>query len=128
MSATGAVLASPPVDAEQALADLMEISTQVESAVVLDEDGSVAASSLRRAEQAEALAAAAREALAAADVVAADRGTALTQLEATTRDGTFFVVREARRTVAATTACGPPAGLVLYDLRTCLRAVDEVHA
>ena len=126
MAAAGAVLASRGVDAEQALADLMEISSQVEAAVVLDEDGSVAAASLAGAADAESLAAAAREAVSAAGAVRADA--ALTQLEAATRAGTLFVVREAGRTIAATTGCSPTVALVLYDLRTCLRAVDEVAA
>ena len=120
------MLASPTVDAEQALADLMEISSQVETAVVLDEDGDVAAASVANREGAERLARAAREALAAAESVRPDA--ALTQLEASTRDGTLFVVREAGKTIAATTGCSPTTGLVLYDLRTCLRTVDREEA
>jgi hypothetical protein len=41
------VLASAPVDPGGALADLMEVSAQVEAAVVLDENGEVACSSPR---------------------------------------------------------------------------------
>jgi predicted regulator of Ras-like GTPase activity (Roadblock/LC7/MglB family) len=111
------------VDAEQALADLMEISSQVETAVVLDGDGTVAAASLPSREGAERLARHARDALSAAEAVRP--GAPLTQLEAATRGGTLFVVREAGRTIAATTGCSPTAGLVLYDLRTCLRTVDQ---
>jgi predicted regulator of Ras-like GTPase activity (Roadblock/LC7/MglB family) len=117
------VLASPPVDAEQALADLMEISSQVETAVVLDGDGAVAASSIPIRERAERLGRAAREALAAAEVLRP--GERVTQLEAATRDGTFFVVRDSGRTIAATTGRSPTTGLVLYDLRTCLRTVER---
>ncbi len=122
MACSGAVLASPTVDAEQALADLMEISSQVETAVVLDGEGAVAAASLASRGDAERLAGAARRALEEAENVRP--GTPLTHLEATTRDGTLFVVREAGRTIAATTGCSPTTGLVLYDLRTCLRALE----
>ena len=120
------MLASPTVDAEQALADLMEISSQVETAVVLDGEGAVAAASLAVREDAERLAGAARRALEEAESLRP--GAALTQLEATMRDGTLFVVREAGRTIAATTGCSPTTGLVLYDLRTCLRTVDGDEA
>ena len=126
MARTDPVLASPTVDAEQALADLMEISSQVETAVVLDDNGGVAAASLATREGAERLARAAREALAAAESVRP--GAELTQLEAATRGGSLFVVREAGRTIAATTGSSPTAGLVLYDLRACLRTVDPVEA
>jgi predicted regulator of Ras-like GTPase activity (Roadblock/LC7/MglB family) len=122
----GPVLASTPVDAEQALADLMEISSQVERAVVLDGEGGVAAASTASREGAERMARAAREAMAAAETVRP--GAPVAQLEASTRAGTLFVVREAGRTIAATTGCSPTAGLVLYDLRTCLRTVDRDEA
>jgi predicted regulator of Ras-like GTPase activity (Roadblock/LC7/MglB family) len=120
------VLASPTVDAEQALADLMEISSQVETAVVLDGEGSVEAASVASRERAERLARAARDALAAAETVRP--GAALTQLEASTREGTLFIVREEGWTIAATTGHSPTTGLVLYDLRTCLRTVDREDA
>jgi hypothetical protein len=114
------------VDAEQALADLMEISSQVETAVMLDGEGGVAAASLASRGDAERLAGAARRALEEAESVRP--GTPLAHLEATTRDGTLFVVREAGRTIAATTGCSPTTALVLYDLRTCLRTVDREEA
>jgi predicted regulator of Ras-like GTPase activity (Roadblock/LC7/MglB family) len=116
------VLASAPVDAGGALADLMEVSAQVEAAVVLDENGDVAHASTPDPESAQRLARAAREALAAAEPVR--RGAAVTQLEATTRAGTLFVVRNAGRTLAATTGAAPSSGLVLHDLEKCLRSLD----
>ena len=36
-----------------------------------------------------------------------------------------FVLREGGWTIAATTGPQPTAGLVVYDLRTCLRELDE---
>jgi predicted regulator of Ras-like GTPase activity (Roadblock/LC7/MglB family) len=113
------VLPSRPMDAEQALADLMEISSQVEAAVVTDPDGEVLASTLA-AEPARTLAGRATTLLAAAP---ASSERTLTHLEAATRDGSFFVVRDGDRTVAATTGSSPTVGLVFYDLKTCLRAL-----
>jgi hypothetical protein len=110
------------VDPGGALADLMEISAQVEAAVVLDENGKVACFSAPEPERAQRLAHAAREALAAAEPVR--RGAAVTQLEASTRAGTLFVLRKAGRTIAATTGAAPTSGLVFHDLETCLRSLD----
>jgi hypothetical protein len=116
------VVASMPVDAGGALADLMEISAQVEAAVVLDENGEVAHFLAPDPERAQRLARAAREALAAAEPLR--RGAALTQLEASTRAGALFVVRKAGHTIAATTGAAPFSGLVFHDLESCLRSLD----
>jgi hypothetical protein len=35
------------------------------------------------------------------------------------------VLRQGERTIAATTGTQPTAGLVAYDLRTCLDAISE---
>ena len=50
------------------------------------------------------------------------------QLEAATVSGSVFVVRDAERTIAATTTPEPTVGLVFYDLKTCLRSIDEPRA
>nr|MBA2461486.1 hypothetical protein [Actinomycetota bacterium] len=54
------------MDPASALADLTEISSQVEAAVVLESDGSVAASTFPGEERAQRLARAALDLLAAA--------------------------------------------------------------
>jgi predicted regulator of Ras-like GTPase activity (Roadblock/LC7/MglB family) len=113
------------VDAAGALADLTEISSQVENAVVLDADGAVLASTFVSDEAAEPLARAARELLAEAGRLSIGAGRELTQLEVALRDGSIFVTRDGSRTVAATTAASPTSALVLYDLRACLRAIAE---
>jgi predicted regulator of Ras-like GTPase activity (Roadblock/LC7/MglB family) len=116
------VLASPPVDPEQAIADLMEISSQVEAAVLVGPGGEALAASVPP-ERAARLAGAAARLLDAASVAVG--GNTPAQLEAATRTGSVFVVRDGGRTLAATTEPGPPAGLVLYDLRTCLRQLAD---
>jgi predicted regulator of Ras-like GTPase activity (Roadblock/LC7/MglB family) len=111
--------------AEQALADLTEISSQIEAAALVDGSGKVEASTFADDGAAERFAAAAGELLSAADGLRGERNEALTQLEAETLDGSVFVVREGERVIAATTCAEPTVGLVFYDLKSCLRALEE---
>jgi predicted regulator of Ras-like GTPase activity (Roadblock/LC7/MglB family) len=107
------------MDAQQALADLTEISSQIEAAVVFDDKGKVVGSTLA---DADAFAQAAADLLAAAEEL---KGSSpLTQLEIATGDGSVFVVREGKATIAATTAPAPTVGLVFYDLKSALRSVN----
>jgi hypothetical protein len=110
------------VDAAAALADLMEISSQVEDAVALHEDGTLLAAT-GEATAAQALADAARNLLAGAARVrpAAE----VTDVAALTSAGALFAVRGSGCVVAARTPGQPTVGLALYDLRTCLRALTE---
>jgi predicted regulator of Ras-like GTPase activity (Roadblock/LC7/MglB family) len=111
------------VDAAQALADLTEISSQIEAAVVAEAGGKVLASTVADEARADRLAGAARALLAAAEQVHGEAGAPLAQLEAATADGSVFVVRDAERLIAATTTPEPTVGLVFYDLKSCLRAI-----
>ena len=109
------------MDAAQALADLVEISSQIESAVLADGDGAVLASTLTNAERAEAIANEGRALLSAAAGPAGEP----TQLQAAFNEGCVFVVGDGERLVVAVTGREPTAGLVLYDLKTCLRLSRE---
>ncbi len=113
------------MDAATALADLTEISSQVEAAVVLDDAGAVVASTLDDAERSARLARTALDLLGAADKRFESGGRALTQLEAALREGSVFVAREGGRSIVATTTAEPTSGLVFYDLKTCLRSLAE---
>ena len=114
------------MDAAQALADLTEISAQIEAAVLADHDGSVVASTLADDGAAKSFAEAAAELLAAADDVRAEPGSEpLIQVEGASLDGSVFVARDDRHLVAAVTKPRPTVGLVFYDLKTCLRSIDE---
>jgi predicted regulator of Ras-like GTPase activity (Roadblock/LC7/MglB family) len=112
------------MDAAQALADLTEISSQIETAVLFDESGAVVGSTIDDEERSEELVRAAGELLAAAGEVQAGSGS-LTQLEAATLEGSVFVIRDGERRLVATTAPNPTVGLVFYDLKSCLRGVSE---
>jgi predicted regulator of Ras-like GTPase activity (Roadblock/LC7/MglB family) len=107
--------------AETALAELTEISSQIEAAVLVDGKGAVSASTLSE-ERAARLASSAREALESAEQV---RDGELTQLEVASEEGSLFVVRQGDRLIAATTGPEPTAGLVFYDLRSALRKATE---
>ena len=116
------------MDAASALADLTEISSQVERAVLLDAEGAILASTSPADAAAEPLARAARGLLAEAKGIGLGAGRELTQLEVSLREGSVFVVRDDARIVAATTVAEPTAALVLYDLRACLRGLAESEA
>jgi len=116
------------VDAAQALADLTEISSQIVQAAIVDADGAVLASTFDDGQRAERFGRGIERFLAEADAVRAAHGLdGLAQLEAATLDGSVFVVRNAggARSVAAVTRPEPTVGLVFYDLKHCLRSIDE---
>jgi predicted regulator of Ras-like GTPase activity (Roadblock/LC7/MglB family) len=116
------------MDAASALADLTEISSQVEAAVVLDDAGAVVASTFADAERGARLAQVAVDLLDAAGKRIESGGRSLTQLEAALREGSVFVAREEGRSIVATTSPDPTSGLVFYDLKTCLRSLAQPTA
>jgi predicted regulator of Ras-like GTPase activity (Roadblock/LC7/MglB family) len=108
------------VDAAQAIADLTEISPQIQRVVVIGADGSLVGSNADPV-AAEKLVDGARRLLDAAE----ELRPGVSQLEAATVSGSVFVVRDGDRLIAATTSAEPTVGLVFYDLKTCLRSIDE---
>jgi len=108
------------VDVAQALADLTEISTQIEAAVLFGADGAVEGSTLKDEGAARGLAAAAAQLLDRAGALRSGEA-AVTQVEAALGDGAVFVVRDGERRIAAATVANPAVGLVFYDLKSCLR-------
>jgi predicted regulator of Ras-like GTPase activity (Roadblock/LC7/MglB family) len=108
------------VDAAQALADLTEISAQIEAAVIASPDGDPLASTLPDS---------AGEALArAAAALLREAGEHAVSVEAATAEGSVFAARDGTHAVLAVTPRGVSSGLVLYDLRTCLRHLAEEQA
>jgi predicted regulator of Ras-like GTPase activity (Roadblock/LC7/MglB family) len=110
------------MDAQQALADLTEISSQIKAAVIIDSGGSVLASTFPDDDRARRMAEAAQELLAAAEQTSGS-DQPLGQLQAATLEESVFVVRDGERIVAATTGSEPTVGLIFYDLKSALRAV-----
>jgi predicted regulator of Ras-like GTPase activity (Roadblock/LC7/MglB family) len=111
------------MDVGGALERLLQDSSQVERAVVLDGDGSVLGSTLADGGATERLASAGRDlAAAAAELHAADE---VTRVEVELAEGAVVFLRDGERAIVAVTGAHPTAGLVAYDLRTCLHALEE---
>ena len=111
------------MDAAAAIAELRELSTQIEAGVVAGRDGSVVAASVGDLAAAR-IASAARNLADGADQVRRDLGReALAQLQASTPEGSVFVVVDDGRMAVATTGPDPTVGLVFYDLKTLLRQI-----
>jgi predicted regulator of Ras-like GTPase activity (Roadblock/LC7/MglB family) len=111
------------MDPGQALAELKQISAQVQDAVIFDESGSVVASTVGE-ERAPAMARAAQRLLEHAGG-AVENGDQIVQIEAALPEGSVIVAREGGTAVAATTVPDPTVGLIFYDLRTCLRSLQD---
>lgn len=113
------------VDADAAIAELRELSTQIETVVVTSRDGSLVASSVNDG-TALRIASSAKELAGGADQVRRDLGReALAQLQASTPQGSVFVVVDDHRMAVATTGSDPTVGLVFYDLKTLLRQISD---
>jgi predicted regulator of Ras-like GTPase activity (Roadblock/LC7/MglB family) len=104
-----------------ALAELTEISTQVEAAVLFDADGKVVAATIPE-DRAERVATSAKALLEQAGQIGEGE---LTQVEASTAQGSLFVVKDGSTMIAASTSAEPTAGLVFYDLKSALRAAAK---
>ena len=117
------------MDAAQALADLTEISSQVHQVAILDSDGTLLAATARDPIRAERFVAALTPLLDEADRLARSRGLPeLAQLEVSTLEGSVFADRQEGRLIVATTRPDPTVGLVFYDLKHCLRSIDDASA
>jgi orotate phosphoribosyltransferase len=115
------------MEAAQALRELMQLSSQIRSAVVLESNGSVLAASSTDPAAVDALTASTLELVAAASELGTE-GREVTRVEVELDEGAFFVVRDGGRTVGAVTGPNPTSGLVVYDLRTCAQAIDAPEA
>ncbi len=114
------------MNAHEALDDLKQISVQVTAAAIGGPSGTLEASTVADPASGERLVRLGDELWEAAEQAQRSLGRdALSQLEVVTPEGSVFVVRDAGRTIVATTTTEPIVGLVFYDLRTCLRTVAE---
>lgn len=112
------------MEAVRALADLVEISPQIEAAAVVTGGGELDGSVGVPARRADILARSVRELLEGAGSYRSDGGL-VTQLHAELAGGELFVVTGAdERTIVAVTGGKVSPGLVFYDLKRCLAAVS----
>ena len=109
------------METADALADLLEISSHIEAAVLADPGSGVTGSAGLDDARAASLAQTARQLLDAATRIRGE-GSPVARVEVSFPEGGLFVVRDGERVVAATTTPEPPAALVLYDLRSVLKA------
>lgn len=111
------------MDPAAALADLTEVSGQVEHAIMLGHDGTVLASTLPEADRAQGVARLVRDLLAEAQAAPGSGREPLVQLQVALPDGCVFVAQDEHRIAAAVTVPFPTPGLVFYDLKNALRQV-----
>lgn len=113
------------MDAAAALAELKDLSTQIEVVVLAYRSGELKASTAS-GPAAEKLGKLGAEIVEHAEQVRRDLGRdGVSQLQVATPDGSLFIVLDANLMALATTAPDPTAGLVFYDLKTLLRQIDE---
>jgi predicted regulator of Ras-like GTPase activity (Roadblock/LC7/MglB family) len=113
------------MDVGAALAELKELSTQIDVVLVSSRDGELDASTAT-GQTGVKLARLAADIVTQAEQVRADMGReALAQLQAATPDGSVFAVLDGDRMAVATTGPDPTVGLVFYDLKTLLRQIDR---
>ena len=113
------------MDSAAALADLVEISPQIEAAAIVTGDGELAGSVGVPEARAGVLGRSVRELLEGAAAFRSDESR-LTQLHAELAGGDVFAVTGADgRTIVAVTGGRVSPGLVFYDLKRCLAAADE---
>ena len=113
------------MEAVRALADLVEISPQIEAAAVVTGWGELQGSVGVPEARADVLARSVRELLDGAAAYRRDDGR-VTQLHAELAGGNLFAVTGAdERTIVAVTGGRVSPGLVFYDLKRCLAAVVD---
>ena len=111
------------MDPGRALADLLEISPQLQAAALVAGDGEVAGSVGVPEARAGVLGRAVRELLDAAAFRAEGR---VTQVHAELDDGDVFAVAgDGVRTIVAVASGRSAPGLVFYDLKRCLARLEE---
>jgi predicted regulator of Ras-like GTPase activity (Roadblock/LC7/MglB family) len=112
------------VTPDEALADLSEVSSELEAVVLARPDRSVVASTLADDDRARTMAENAVGLLEGArDATRGDRDP--TQVHVATREGCVFVVRDDRYLLAGVTGPAPTVGLVFYDLKSTLRSLES---
>lgn len=114
------------MDAGQALSELLEVSPQIEAAVIVDrKGGSPAASSfIDGDDRAQRLAVLSMRIIEQAERARTELDREpVVQCELATGEGSVFVVSDATHVVAAVTGDEPTVGLVFYDLKAALRGM-----
>ncbi len=107
------------MNVDGALAELLQLSSQVQAAAVLSVEGSLLGSAPPHSRRAKALGAAVPGLLERAGAIRRE-DISVDRVEVRLPDGGVFVVRAGDLVAAAVTARDPIASLVVYDLKKCL--------
>lgn len=123
---------SEPVSiaAHSALAELLDVSPQVDAAVILEREGGrlIASAPSTADRMADRLGEISARLLDAAERSRNQLGREpVSQVEVATPDGHVFVVADGSWLVAAVTDADPTVGLVFYDLKTALRGLRDAR-
>ena len=112
---------SATVDVADLLKDLLEVSGQIEAAILLQREGTVLSCTIDDDGRATDLEAATRGLIEAAGEAPGGRSESLVQLQVLIGDGCVFVVQDEDRIAGCVTGMNATPGLVFYDLKTVLR-------
>jgi predicted regulator of Ras-like GTPase activity (Roadblock/LC7/MglB family) len=113
------------MDAAQALTELADISSQIEWALIFDARGDLIEATLADRSRAESLAFGAAALLACSTRVGGpERGEPI-QVELVYPEGSLLIVRQDDLRILALTSPDPIAGLAFFELRNCLRKLNE---
>ena len=116
------------MDAARALAELTEISSQIELALIFDPRGELIESTLADRQRAESLAFSAAALLACSAQVGGPMRDEPIQVELAYPEGSILLVREGDLRILALTSPDPIAGLAFFELRACLRKLDDAKS
>lgn len=113
------------MDAGQALAELTEISSQIDFALIFDARGELVEATLADRERAESVAFGAAALLACTTRAGgSERGEPI-QVELTYPEGSLLFVLQDGLRIVALTSPDPIAGLAFFELRACLRKLTD---
>jgi len=113
------------MDAGQALAELTEISSQIEFALIFNARGELVEATLADRQRAESLAFAAAALLACTTRAAGSERGEPVQVELAYSDGSLLFVSQDDLRIVAKTTPDPISGLAFFELRACLRKLVD---
>jgi hypothetical protein len=115
------LVASPAMDALEALSDLVDVSPGLEAAVAFRMGAPLAGSTLADDQRSQRVADAALRLLDGASALR--NGPRADEVVAVTREGALAVARCGELVVAAVTEPDPPVRLALHDVAACVRGL-----
>ena len=113
------------MDAARALTELAEISSQIELALIFDLRGELIEATITDRQRAESMAFAAAALLACTTQIAGPERDEPVQVELAYPEASILLVREGDLRILALTTPEPISGLAFFELRACLRKLND---